>query len=62
MKPLEKQLCLRCEAQGIKTPAETFVKLDGLLNTDYHPMCKQCKNEWEKEYEALDLDNDWRII
>ncbi len=62
MKSLKKELCLRCEAKGVETKAETYVKIDGLLNEEYHPLCKECKTEWEKEYEALDLDSNWRDI
>lgn len=55
MKSLKDQSCLRCEAKGIKKQAETFVKIDTLLDIEeeYHPMCKKCKMEWKKEFEEL---------
>ncbi len=48
--------CLRCEASGVIKKADTFVTVDGLLNEDRHPLCYQCKDEWEKEYAKLELD------
>lgn len=55
MKPLEDQLCLRCEAKGIIKQAETFVKIEALfdMEEEYHPMCKKCKKEWQMEYEEI---------
>ncbi len=62
MKPLKDQLCLRCEAKGIKKSADTFVEIDGLLDSDYHPLCNTCKKEWKNEYEKLELDDTWRYL
>ncbi len=62
MKPLKDQLCLRCEASGVKTRAELFVETDGLLNSDLYPLCKKCKSEWDREYETLELNDSWRYL
>ncbi len=62
MKPLKEQFCLRCEANGVKTPAEVFVETDGLLNSDLSPLCKSCKQEWDREYETLELNDSWRYL
>lgn len=55
MKDVKKELCLRCEAKGEKTPAETFVKIESLFDMpeELHPMCFECKKEWEKELEEI---------
>jgi len=49
-------MCIRCEPRGIERRADTFVKMDGLLNQDQHPMCKPCAKEWKKEFTKLTLN------
>jgi len=48
--------CIRCEPKGVQRRADTFVKVDGLLNEELHPMCRVCAKEWKKEFTRISLN------
>lgn len=56
--PPKGYLCVRCEAKGDQTQAEVFVEIDGLLDSDMHPLCLRCKKEWEIEYNSIMNNED----
>ncbi len=45
--------CFRCEPLGIRKKADMFVSIDGLLNEEKQPLCKECNAEWKKEFNKL---------
>ena len=52
-----KHNCFRCEPRGIIRKASVFIAVDGLLNEEKQPLCKECAAEWEKEYSKLNLND-----